>query len=603
MTSMDTTSQVVIPINSDPLKPPPCSKKCPWTLIQSYLPNNHILDGDGVFLRNGSSTEFISGPCWVTALTRSTQGTDWGYEINWIDQDGNQQSMAFPARKLSEPRAPLAGDLASIGLKIVPGKERRLMAYLGSFNLPPEYRLRSAVQLGWSENETGSPVFVLPHETVGIGDGEKIVFQPEQHSPTIRTMHQHGNIDKWQVNVAGKCEGNPVLVFSLCAAFSGSLLRFAGLDCGGFHFYGTSSKGKTTALQVSASVWGSGGDPSISDDSYIGRWNTTGNALEATAAAHNDGLLLLDEMGTCDARDFGKVIYDLFGGRGKSRLNKNSSLQPQRAWRIMGLSTGEISVQNKIEEDSGRKAKLGQLVRLADIPITNEMILNGHGDTPGVFVNKIKKACSRYYGVAGPQFLSQLVAQEDEASVLRRVIQDRVDQWESKLIGNRSLETHQRRVIRRFATVATAGALAIEFGILKFTKQHIEKSVRSACEAWLGDEGNKPVGIRGIEAIREFILRNPGRFLSASDSNTMVRDLAGYLDRNAGLYLFTKEGFREATGNLHKESILSELDRQGFLFKNESDRKESKHSIGCVPGRTRFYAIAEKILDDGQCKS
>jgi hypothetical protein len=35
-------------------------------------------------------------------------------------------------------------------------------------------------------------------------------------------------------------------------------------------------------------------------------------------------------MGTCDVKNFGKVIYDLLGGRGKSRLDKNSLLQAQR---------------------------------------------------------------------------------------------------------------------------------------------------------------------------------------------------------------------------------------------------------------------------------
>jgi putative DNA primase/helicase len=240
-------------------------------------------------------------------------------------------------------------------------------------------------------------------------------------------MQHQGTLAQWQTFVAAPCKGSPILVFSACVAFAGPLLRFAGLDCGAFHLYGASSKGKTTALQVPASAWGSGADPAISQDSYIGRWNTTGNALEATAAAHNDMLLALDEMGTCDARDFGKVIYDLFGGKGKSCLNKNSTLQAQRTWRIQGLSTGEISVQQKIKEDSGRKPKTGHLVRMVDIPIREGVIRETHGKSAGDIAMTLKKATARFYGTAGPAFLEGLIRFKPDTPALQHWIQAEVD--------------------------------------------------------------------------------------------------------------------------------------------------------------------------------
>ncbi len=345
----------------------------PWAAVQGHVPKGYSLTAKGVF-RERDEPEFISGPCWVSAMTRSHQSQEWGYVVHWIDQDGKERYAAFSGRKFHVTGSPLVGDLVSLGLKVVPGKERSLLQYLGSFVLPPTFRQRSVVQLGWQEGPEAWPLFVMPEQIVGEAGGERVVFQPEEYSPSVRGLHGNGSLVEWNHQVVGPCAGNPILVFSLSAGFAGPLLKPAGLDSGGFHFYGASSKGKTTALQVGASVWGSGADPAVSDASYISRWNTTGNALEAIAAAHNDILLPLDEMGTFGGRDFGKSVYDLFGGQGKSRLNKNSTLQAQRTWRVFGLSTGEISVRQKIEEEPGRKSKAGQLVRLADVPIAQGVI-------------------------------------------------------------------------------------------------------------------------------------------------------------------------------------------------------------------------------------
>jgi len=577
----------------------------PWYPIEEYLPNDYEICKDGVILiretQRTSTREFISGPCWISALTRSSKGREWGVVVHWIDQDENEQTMAFPARKLTDPRSPLAGDLASLGLKIVPGKERKLMTFLGSMNLPPGLRRRSASQLGWSDADDGGHVFVLPNRTVGLAAEDKVVFQPEEHSPTTRTMYPSGSLEQWKRAVGKLCVGNPILTFSLCSAFAGAILKFSGLDSGGFHFYGLSSKGKTTALQVAASVWGCGGDPAVSEDSYIGRWNTTGNALEATACAHNDGLLVLDEMGTCDAKDFGKVVYDLFGGKGKSRLSKNSTLQAQRAWRILGLSSGEISVRQKIEEESGRRAMTGHLVRLIDIPITHGVIVDTKGYSPSEFVGRIKKACTHYFGSAGPEFLDRLVDHEPEISGLKEKVQRDVDAFEEKLAAGRELEAHQRRVVRRFAAVAVAGSLAVRFSILPFSESEVANATQSALSAWSGDESNKSVGLRGIEAIREFIRCNPGRIRDAviSDNRELAkwsRDLAGYYDSGNQFYLFTKKGFAEATGGMPMDAVLNELERLGLLYTNESGRKTSKHTVDGQ--RPRLYAINESIMNE-----
>lgn len=569
----------------------------PWVRVAEFIPKGFDLTISGLYLVKDKEDELISGPCWISSVTRAREGSEWGNVIHWIDRDGGEKSFAIPAKRIYESRSPIAGDLAAQGLKVVPGRERLLMRYLGQFDLPDRFRHLAVSQLGWVTDHEDSPVYVLPE--IVIGDAvEEVVFQPEEHCPTTRTIRQRGTLKQWQKHVAEPCRENPLLAFSICVAFAGPLLKFAGLECGGFHLYGRTSKGKTTALQVAASVWGSGADPAESNDSYISRWNTTGNALEGTAAAHNDGFLALDEMGTCDARDFGKVVYDLHGGKGKARLDKNSMLQATRAWRLITLSTGEISVRQKIEEDCGRRARAGQLVRLADIPIGDGLIESAKGPERARFVVDLKRQCARYFGTAGQAFLSALITEYKEVPHLHFAIEELVSSIENVLVRDRELESHQRRVFRRFAAVAAAGKLAALMEVLPYELADVWRAVEHASDAWLGDKANQSEAVLGIEAVRDFILGNGARFRLANDERAFVHSpIAGYRDPGKGLFLFTESGLREACGGLDRQVVLDELIRQGHLFQNETNRKTTKHVIHGLQGRVRLYAVRESLLN------
>jgi len=112
------------------------------------------------------------------------------------------------------------------------------------------------------------------------------------------------------------CSGNPILLLSVSASFAAPLLLKAKQQSaggGGIHLIGKSSNGKTTALQVAASVWGGPG--------YVRAWRATANGLEATAAALNDSLIVLDEISECDPREIGAIIYALANGQGKQGQN------------------------------------------------------------------------------------------------------------------------------------------------------------------------------------------------------------------------------------------------------------------------------------------
>lgn len=575
------------------------SEKELWDDVADYLPKDCSLTGIGVHL-DKKNPVLLSGPCWVSALTRSHEGNDWGLVIHWIDQDGTHRHSAFPITRLQDSRCSIATELASLGLKVIPGRHRQLMEYLGGFDLPRDCRLKSVSKLGWLLNDDGSMIYVLPDDLISFEKSEDIIFQPEEYSPTANTMTKRGNVQHWSKYVAEPCCANPLLVFSLCTSFAAPLLAFAGLEGGGFHLYGGSSKGKTTALQVAASVWGNGADPASSENSYVGRWNTTANALEGTAAAHNDGLLALDEMGTCDAKDFGKVVYDLSSGQGKARMNKNSTLRSQSTWRSLILSTGEISSRQKIEEN-GRNAQIGHEVRMVDIPIIDGLLVDTHGQEAGDFANELKKSAGQYYGSAGREFVTRLIDHENNSFTWKKDIVGQMDFCRISLTAGRKLESFQQRVIQRFTLLIVAGHLAVKFGLLPMTNEEITNSITSVLNRWLGDESNLPPAIRGINEVKNFYIANrDSRFKNLLESQPInnVRDIAGYLYFHQGesLILFTKPGIIEACKGHDYKSVLKEF-RKRNLLKHESKKLMKKYTLPEV-GVQSLYAIKQSFISD-----
>lgn len=567
----------------------------PWH--GAVIPDGYEIKPDGVYqvTRNDESRK-ISGPIWEVAKTRNPQGKEWGSVYKWIDQDGGEHERAFANKRLHDRSCPLVQQLADEGLHVVPGRGIALMQYLGSFDTTTRWRAVS--QTGWLTANTEYPVFVLPNEVITLTENERVIFQPERHSPSTDTMHAKGHVEHWKTQVAKPCCDNPILVFSLCAAFAGPLLKFAELDCMGIHLYGKTSQGKTTALQVAASVWGCGTDPAATAGSYIQRWNSTGNALEGLAAAHNDGLLVLDEMGTCDANDFGKVVYNLAGGQGKARLTKESELQARRTWRLLYLSSGEISAQQKIEE-SGKPARAGQLNRLMDIPVTDQIIRNPHRQAPHEFVDGIKHACGHSYGTAGPEFLRALVRHYSSVHELRRTIQQDVDLRADKLMPDRDdLTADQKRCVRRLTLVLVAGLLANELGILPIESKGLWASVTYVRDRWLSVAIAE--SLRGVLNVRDFILTHKdARFLDMhefSRKRPPIRDLAGYWDTQKSLYLFTDTGFKSACGGHNPTDVAQELRDRELLHRTKEKRFKSKHTIPGV-GRPRLYAVKADIVD------
>ncbi len=236
-----------------------------------------------------------------------------------------------------------------------------------------------------------------------------------QHTGAIdHAYRQRGTVESWQEHVARYAIGNSRLGLALSTAFAAPLLYPTGSESGGFHFRGGSSTGKTTALHVAGSAWGGGGIRG-----FIRTWRATSNGLEGVAALHCDALLCLDEIGQVDGRDAGQIAYMLANGQGKTRAGRSGETRPAAEWRLLFLSSGEISLADKIAEDGrGRRIAAGQEVRIVDIAADAGAGLgifeNLHGfPSADAFARHLKMASGEHYGEAWRAFMRVLVKDFD----------------------------------------------------------------------------------------------------------------------------------------------------------------------------------------------
>jgi len=166
------------------------------------------------------------------------------------------------------------------------------------------------------------------------------------------------------------------------------------VDGFGLHLYGASSTGKTAALYPALSVWG---EPNQLRHS----WRATANGLEGTALAHNDALLALDEMGEVDPKEAGDVAYMLANGQGKTRAGKYGEMRLPARWRLVFLSTGEVTLESHLAS-IGKRVKAGQQARVidlsADAGAQMGVFNQSHGMSAADLADHLKQQSRKHYG-------------------------------------------------------------------------------------------------------------------------------------------------------------------------------------------------------------
>ncbi|MCS2161568.1 DUF927 domain-containing protein [Scandinavium sp. H11S7] len=452
----------------------------------------------------------------------------------------------------------------------------------------PKKRVRLCIRPGYIDKDGFLSYLTMSGEFYGRSGNEELKPLPYPGSKSFPFEEScNGTLDEWKYYVAALALHSPQMTLAMCSAFAGYCCYLSDIETGGFHFYGNSSSGKSTALHVAASIRG--------DKQLVKSWKMTDTAFEETAEAYNDNLLILDELKLSNkkqehaAQDVQHLIYMLSEGQGKKR-----SVEFQKTvhrWRMIILSAGERSL-GQHAQDGGIEKMDGEKTRLIDIPIKND---GGDGifdSIPadfdsGTLSETIQYNCSKYYGAAGECFLSNLVARnkQDSKDLIKKHVNAFLDTFLKSEGGV------QRRIAKRFALAYAAGMLAVKYKILPSTYDNIASSVGYCYHLAISTSTSK----LGCLFSKEFIDYFLSEMVVDSRSGIHKRDdlessLAFIVDiNNVSVFAIDNE-YLSNNLLISKKDCVALLKNKGIIY-SDAQGKSTRQITYQGRGMTRRYCL------------
>ena len=521
----------------------------------------------------------IGPPLSVRGMTRDSEGNEWGLMLEWADPDGKKHTWPMPIELLFRQGADWYSSLASGGWFGNPVARKKLVDFLAAVR--PVRRIRCVPRTGWDK-----AAYILPDAVYGNTSGESVVLQSAHHGDLYRTA---GTLDGWK-EIATLSIGNSRLSFALCAAFAGPLLRLAGLEGGGFSFEGGSSSGKTTALQIAASVWGG--------PEHVRSWRATDNGLENIAVLHNDNVLILDEVGQVNGKILAECAYMLANGQGKGRSSREGHLRKSHSWRLLFLSSGELGLADKLAEN-GLKSRGGQEVRFVGLPVDTSMLTELHGfPHAGAVVNRLKELTDLHYGHAGRAFLHKLTEPDTMTTVLSE-LQPALANTVNRLVPA-GADGQVRRVAQRFALCGLAGGLAVQMEILP-ADFDAPGCAEHCFHDWLAARGGIGASENAaiLAAVRLFIEQHgASRFQDLDTQMSTCPNRVGFRRnvRDITEYIVLPESFRaEIIKGFSPRRAAAVLRKAGWLQLSDGKNTTTRE----LPGMGRIRAYVLVLPDEG----
>ena len=586
--------------------------------------SRYELRKDGVFYKieikekgEAVNVEWVKlcGYLKATHYIRDNDSNNWALLFELIDQDSKKKKVIIKREQLTADKTILEL-LLKLGLEIP--RIKRFHGSLFTYDLinnyinisKPTTRAIAVDKVGWHgdcyimpfADDSRNVYFIENVEELKTENKEEYILQSNATNP--RNLTRKGTLEGWKHNIGKLAVGNNLLMFSCAAALTAPLLKILGEEGCCFHFTGSSSIGKTTALYVASSIWGMGKPSSF---------RTTDNAAESLCKNSNDGLLLMDELAEIDPSSLDKIAYLFGNGTGKGRSKKNGDAQLITTFRILGLSTGEIGLQAKLTE-KGKTTTAGQSVRFIEIAADSG---KGFGVFDTLHEFESGRTLSDYFkkeaencGIVIDEFMQYIASNFVDVT---RLITELNESW-LKIYLPEKPDPQVERVAKKFAFVATVGEIAIDAAILPFKKFSISTSCKILFDRWLEQRGgNDSHELQSIIARLKTLTQEGlnSRFLNidGTDASKNIQKVAGYkklCDSEIGnlgtgiteFWIYPAVFKREILQDRNEKIFYKQLIASGYISPDTTMNNATQVKRVAKRSTERFVVVpADKILD------
>lgn len=582
--------------------PEECKMRAPCNLFKvkniSGVQSDFIHEKDGLYHREGDKLVKVCSPIKVIGYGCDYGNMGWCRLVELNDLMNHTKRIIIPMCEFCETGSKWLSTLLSAGLLLEGFRTAKLLLSEYIQRGEPECEtVRISEKIGW----TPDGGYLLPDKHFGVET--KAVFTGEMETK----FQVAGTLQDWQEQVGKYCEGNSLLELATSYALTGILLALTDSESGGLHIYGGSSKGKSTVATVAGSVCGGG------SDGFIHQWRATDNALERVAASHNDNLLVLDEVSQVSSQALSNLAYMLPNQKGKMRMRSDGSNRRQYSWNLNFLSTGELTIADKIMEDSRLKSYAGQEVRIIDLPVDGGTAptlpypplpftdLHGVSSTRE-FSDLLKKNAKKTYGTPMRVFIEKLISDKD--AIIQKIREKMAYFFNKNLPQDAGGQV--QRVLRKFALIAATGEVAIEIGIFPYEKGSVRKASQQWFRIWLTDRNGLEDGeiLKVINRLLEHFGKSLGQYCPLQEArfypqNYPPRDIPGYTESNvegeiSKVFVLTWK-LRELCGSVNMKALVEELIKRGWLGLTNKGRVIETKSIGGLSQRGLEFLL-DKIF-------
>lgn len=304
------------------------------------------------------------------------------YEVSWKDR-GREKREVVPASVLATKKDLLT--LADKGLPVTDLNYKNLIDYFEKFreiNLLEQSQM--VERLGHIKDMFIHPLYSNDIEIVPNDIGEKQLLE---------AFETKGTAESWNTEVFERIKQHPKVLFMVLASFASVILRDLKVSPFIVDLSGSTSQGKTTALQVARSVWGT--------EELTNEWNATRVSIERKAGFLNSFPIYMDDTRKADERTLQSIVYQFSGGRSKGRGSLKGS-QREATWNNILLSTGEVSLTDYAGKAGGAAARV---IPLIDQPFEN---------VDYQYFSLVYKAIDENYGAIGLEFLKKWQEQKEK---------------------------------------------------------------------------------------------------------------------------------------------------------------------------------------------
>jgi len=555
--------------------------------ITNDIPNGFVLEESGLFEVPSDASKdpiFVCTPISVVATFSDPHSKNWGKLVSVRADDGTKNEVRVSRADLIGKPSNVIRQLLDSGLELAPNAKSKdlLLSFLQASK--PAAQLVLSDHAGWLSDQYRT--FIAGRSAIGNPNARSKAGDSE----IGKAIGVRGNLEDWRANIGSRCRGNPLMVLATSLAFSGPLLQPLGLQGGGLHFRGASSTGKTTLLNLAASVWGS--------RDIISQWRATTSGLETLAPAMNSMLLPLDEIAEIAPRALNEAIYMLANGKGKTRMTKDATMADTAHWRLAIISSGEISIQEKLAE-AHLDARAGHEVRLIDIEADNRAFgafdnLHGVADA-AAFANSIQGASQSFHGAIGVEFVKHLVTWIGDGKLtnIASIVQKLARKWISNIKG--MADGQVERVAHRFAVIGVAGFLATKWDL---TGWGSDEAIRAAEEAFLDWHQRRysdkfESGAEFAQPLQKFVASNLNTFIDLNGSGHIDETALGWFDETR-VYLSPTTWMSLFPG-VEATKAAKALLEMGVLVSDGGGRL-TRRAPRSIEGRPRLYTVMSNRL-------